>query len=193
VTRDQQWSGRRMVVFVAVFVVLIAWNLAEFAGIEASRGDRFRAITFSDNGELVEMAMTTNGNLQAWYSLHVTIGEAAPGALIIIPRQAGFSNDRFVSSAYAFGQARDVVRREYDYSLSSTDEVLTTEGRDLWGDRAALPSGPGRTGFDSWVLLVSEDWSPAQTLVAFEIDEEGDSTVVMVDERLLAVNARGVS
>lgn len=167
---------------------LIVLNVIQFPIIESTRGGSWRAVSNSSTGDLIELGLTS-GNVRGWYSLHIEIGQRAPESDIVLPRGASYYEDRVISSLYGYGQADSVEQRDYEHSFSDLSEVLSDRGVELlqrpW-DEAFVNEGPGRTGFDHWLLVrATPETSAGVTLVAFELTIEGVEYFAFVDSRLV--------
>ena len=177
----------RVRALIVVATVLVMANIIQFPFIEQNRDPRFKALNISETGDLLELGLAS-GNVAGWYSLHAAIGAAAPGARVVIPESAPFSRSRLVSSLYSYGRADSVEEADYDYLLGSDRGFLTDRGRSLVDGSWTAPlvqTGPGRTSFDRWILVVGSVSDPATELLAVQLQIRGDEYLAMIDSRLL--------
>ncbi|MBU1250000.1 MAG: hypothetical protein KJ659_06115 [Actinobacteria bacterium] len=182
-------SKRRMLTASVVLGGLVALNLAQFVSVEESRPPQWRAITLNPTGDLIELGQSQNGNVRGWYSLHVALGTSAPDAQIVLPRGGSYFADRTIASLYGFGQAASVEVRDYPFEYDADTAPLTDQGiAALRGDGSPVTrlEGPGRTGFDQWIILIDEGGSTGErAFTGLDVLLDDVAHFVLVDRRLL--------
>lgn len=185
---------RAHVAIVAILSGALLLNVVEFPLIEQGRNSRWQAINSSATDDLLVLAMSQSPNLRGWYSLHIELGERSPDATIILPRGGPYQRDRLVSSLYGLGRAHSVTQARFPFQFDELDAFLTTRGQTLLAeprDQNLVSTGPGRTGFSNWLLVVDEPGTVSdRTLVAVALTLDGVEHLAFFEQSLLRPDLR---
>ncbi|MBU1249995.1 MAG: hypothetical protein KJ659_06140 [Actinobacteria bacterium] len=185
--------ARPTITIIALSAITIV-SVIEFPAIEAQRPEQYTATPTLVGPSLIDEAVATNELAQVWYSVHNTLGERATGARVVVPVNAAFANDRFVSGLYSYGAATSVERARYSGSIDALDDVLTDEGQGLLaaGVEPMVLEGSGQDGFETWTLLTSSSavTGSATVLVAFTLAQDESVELFLIEDSLLTPEAR---